>query len=57
MNEMTLPSRHRNKKFESWRSEAELSVTEATHNTESLRVGGEETYVFLKLECQSGGRI
>ena len=30
-----------------------LSVTEASHNTESLRV---KYYISLKLECQSGGR-
>ena len=33
-----------------------LSVTEAPHNTESLRVNREVTYVSLKTECQSGGR-
>ena len=27
------------------------SVTEAPHNTESLRVSGEETFVSLKPEC------
>ena len=32
-----------------------LSVTEAPHNTESLRVGGYETF-FLKPECQSEDR-
>ena len=44
-------------KFEPWRSEAELSVTEAPHNIdniESLRMSGEET--FFKLEGQSGVR-
>ena len=41
-------------KFEPWRFEAEHAL--GNHNTEYLRVSGEKTFVFLKLECQSGGR-
>ena len=33
-----------------------LSVMEAPQNFESSRVGGEETFVSLKPECQSGVR-
>ena len=50
MNEMTLPSRplhSRNSKFGSWRTRY-LSVTEASHNIESLRVNKEETFCFFE---------
>ena len=39
-----------------WGRARHLSVTEATHYTESLRVSGEKTYVSFKSEFQSGGQ-
>ena len=36
-----------------WDPARYLSVVEASHNTESLCVRGEETFVSLKLECHS----
>ena len=38
------------------RSEVEHN-TQATHNTESLRISGEETFVYLKVICQIELRI
>ena len=55
MNEITLPSRHRIRSSV-WRRARYLLVTKAPSNTESLQMGGEETFESLKPECQSGWR-
>ena len=57
MNQMTLHSRHRisNSSPGGWTQET-ISVTEASHNTESLPVRGEFFFVSLKPECQNGRR-
>ena len=51
MNEMTLPSRHMTRIFESLWSEAELATSRSRrlhgHNIEASRVGKEETICFL----------
>ena len=39
-----------------WGRARYLSVTEAPHNTEYLRVGREKTFVSLKPKYRSGGR-
>ena len=49
---MTLPSRHRIRGRACY-----PTVAEPPHNTESLRVSGEETNFSFKTECQSEGRI
>ena len=43
-------------KFEPCGRARHLPLTKALHNTESVRVSGEEIFVSLKPECQSGGR-
>ena len=50
MNEMTLPSRHRIQSL----LPGYLLFMEAPHNIQYLRVSGEESFVSLKPECQSG---
>ena len=60
MNETTLPSRHRIRISGPGglrSSTLPLSVTEAPHNIETLRASGEETFISLRLEGQSGVRI
>ena len=56
INEMTLHALQiQDSKFKHWRSEAELSVTEAPRNIESLRVSGEETFLLLwNLNARAG---
>ena len=54
MNEMTLPYRHRILNLGG--RVRYLSITEAPHNIEYLRVSKKETFFSLKLECQSGVR-
>ena len=56
MHEMTLPSGHkiRNSSIGGLTPSTLLSVTEVPHNTESSQVSGEETFVSLKPEYQSG---
>ena len=53
MSEMTLPSRNRIRETESEHATSRLSWL-CRHTIESLGVNGEETFVSLKLECQSG---
>ena len=52
MNQMSLPSRIRALAVWGWA----LILPETPHNTESLWVGGEETFCFLKPEYQSGDK-
>ena len=56
MNEMTLSFRHmiRNLGPSGLRASTLPLGHRGSHNIESLRVSGEETFVFLKHECQSG---
>ena len=53
-----LPFRHkiRNSSHGGLRLSTLLSVTEAAHNTESVRVEAEETMFSLKSECASRAR-
>ena len=45
---MTLPSRNKIRTLAVWGRTRYLSVTEALHNIESLRVSGEETFSFFE---------
>ena len=49
INDMSLPSRHRIRGLAFWGGARHLSVTEAPHIIESLRVSGEETFWKLCL--------
>ena len=54
MNEMTLPSRHRNRNSNSGglRLSSLTPITDALHDNKSLRVSREKTSCSLKLERQ-----
>ena len=54
MNKMTLPCRHRIRALAVRDRVRYLSVTEAPHNIEYLRVSREKHFISLKLKLQSG---